>query len=515
MKSGRIISIICAGALVMSLASCGKQTENTAPEGGDTAAKDDTVTVTEGETASLVFSDGGITADGASGVEIDGTKLTINKAGTYVLSGSCADGSVKIAAGTENVYLKLNGLTLTSGDTAPILCGKASSVTIEVCAGTENTLSDSAENNDDEYPENENAENAVIKCKDGSEVTLCGTGILNINANGKNGIKSGSSTDEDGEAALTVKELTLNITATVNDGINAEQLLTIESGTLNIAAGDDAVHCDLVMNVGAENTDGPVINISECYEGLEAAKLNIYSGDIDIVSTDDCLNAANSDLSGYGFEMNISGGSITAYTSEGDGFDSNGSMTISGGSIEVWTANTADNQPLDADGTITITGGTVLAAGGSSGMGMNLDASQAYVIFGAAGGMGMKPGAAGTLVSDGEAVTVKDSSGNEIYSANARCAVSYVFFSSDKLTDSESVALYSGDEQASEGQAQTGAMSETQPGGGFPGGAGGGVDMQPGAGGMVPPDGEAPNGQPPEKPDGMPEMPDGVSENRQ
>ena len=509
MKSGKIISIICAGALIMSLAACGKQVENTAQEDVNTTAADDTVTVTdtvtESETATVVFSDGGITADGASGVEIDGTKLTINKEGTYEISGSCADGSIKIAAGTENVYLKLNGLTLTSGDTAPIVCAKSSQVIIEVCAGTENTLSDSAENNDDEYPENTNAENAVIKCKDGSEVTLCGTGILNINANGKNGIKSGVSTDEDGEASLTVKELTLNITAPVNDGINAEQLLTIESGTLNIAAGDDAVHCDLVMNVGAENTDGPVINISECYEGIEAAQLNICSGDIDIVSTDDCLNTANSDLSGYSFEMNISGGSITAYSSEGDGFDSNGSMTISGGSIEVWTANTADNQPLDADGTITITGGTVLAAGESSGMGMNLNASQPYAVFGTSGGMGMQPGAAGTIISAGEAVTVKDSSGNEIYSANARCAVGYVFFSSDKLTESESVTLYSGDEQIAESQAQMGTMSETQPGGGFPGGAGGDFDMQPGADGTAPTDGEAPTGQPPEKPDGMPE----------
>ena len=54
----------------------------------------------------------------------------------------------------------------------------------------------------------------------------------------------------------------------------------------------------------------------------------------------------------------------------------------------MWTANTADNQPLDADGTITVSGGTVLAAGGSSGMGMNLSASQPYVLYGSTGGMG-------------------------------------------------------------------------------------------------------------------------------
>ena len=72
------------------------------------------------------------------------------------------------------------------------------------------------------------------------------------------------------------------------------------------------------------------------------------------------------------------------YSVSGDGIDSNGSLTISGGVTEVWTANTADNQPLDADGTITVTGGTVFAAGGSAGMGINLSSSQANVRFGSA-----------------------------------------------------------------------------------------------------------------------------------
>lgn len=56
----------------------------------------------------------------------------------------------------------------------------------------------------------------------------------------------------------------------------------------------------------------------------------------------------------------------------------------------VWTANTADNEPLDADGTITVSGGTVLAAGGSSGMDMNLEAAQPCVIYGSTGFGGMR-----------------------------------------------------------------------------------------------------------------------------
>lgn len=102
---------------------------------------------------------------------------------------------------------------------------------------------------------------------------------------------------------LTIRGLTLNITAPVNDAINAEQTLNIESGTLNISAGDDAIHCDYVINVGASGTTGPSITIKACYEGLEAATLNILSGNISILSEDDCLNAANSDLTGYSFSI--------------------------------------------------------------------------------------------------------------------------------------------------------------------------------------------------------------------
>ncbi len=338
----------------------------------------------------FTFTDGGITASEGTydGYKIEGTSLTINDSGTYVLSGSCADGSVKVKRGTTGVTLVLSGLTLTSSTTAPIACNKSTEVRIIVASGSVNALTDSAKNNDDNYPDNTYAENAVIKCKDGSQVTLSGSGTLNITANGKSGIKSGATTDEEGEARMTISDLTLNITASVNDAINAEQLLNVTSGNITISAGDDAIHSDYILNIGSENGEGPVINIKNCHGGLEAATLNVYSGNITIHASDDCLNAANSDLSGYAFSLNIYGGTLVMDTTSGDGVDSNGSLTISGGTLVVWSANTADNQPLDADGTITISGGTVLAAGGSNGMGMNLSTSQPYVIYGSASGMG-------------------------------------------------------------------------------------------------------------------------------
>lgn len=347
-------------------------------------AAESTAYDTDGATA-FTFTDIAITAkDGdCTGYDIDGTALTIEAAGTYIVSGSCQSGSITVKKGVTGVTLVLSGLTLTADGTAAIACNKSSGVTIVAQDGTANILSDTETNNDDSYPDNTDAENAVIKCKDGSQVTLCGSGSLTVNANGKNGIKSGATTDEEGEAWLVIRDLTLTISAPVNDAINAEASLTILSGDLTIDAGDDAVHSDYYLTVGAAGTDGPTITVNSCNEGLEAADLSIAGGHITIHAGDDCLNAANSDLTGYAFTLSISGGTLVMDTTSGDGIDSNGTLSISGGTVVVWTNSTADNQPLDADGALSITGGTVLAAGGSAGMGITLSGdSQPYVMFG-------------------------------------------------------------------------------------------------------------------------------------
>ena len=500
----KLLSLLCAASLALSLAACGAQAADTNTNTTEPVAG--TFYSLENATV-LTFTDSGITAQDGSdtGYEIDGTALTITGAGTYAVTGTCADGSITVKKGTTGVTLVLNGLALTSADTAPITCNKSTQVTIVAAEGSVNSLTDSAENNDDEYPDNEAAENAVIKCKDGSQVTLCGTGSLTVTANGKNGIKSGATTAEEGEASLTIRELTLIINAPINDAINAEQTLNVESGTLTISAADDAIHSDLVLNIGAEGTDGPTITVTACYEGLEAAQLTICSGDINITSSDDCLNAANSDLSGYDFTMTISGGTITACSSSGDGFDSNGDLTITGGTVIVWTDNTADNEPLDADGTITVSGGTVLAAGGSSGMGMNLEAAQPCVIYGSTGFGGMPGSTQSSLIAADADFTIEDADGNAVYSGTARCGANFILFSSADVVADSAYTLKAGD-SSTEGTAQSGTVSTGMGmGGGFPGG-GQKPDGEPPEGF----DGQMPNGEKPELPDGeVPEMPSG------
>lgn len=490
MKQNRLLILILATLIALLPAistgcSGGGNPNNTdTPSSGSSDSSSDTSAgktdsgASSSDTAvtgtTFTFSNNGISVTNqlSSGYSLDGTTLEISAPGTYIVTGTCSDGSVKVKKGTTGVTLVLDSLNLASASTAPIVCAKSSEVEIIVLGN--NSLSDSEQNNSDNFPDSADAESAVMKFKDGSNVTLSGSGTLNITVNGKNGIKSGATTDAEGEASLTIKELTLSIDSPENDALNAEALLSIESGNITISAGDDAIHSDYTLNIGSETTS-PVILIKNCNEGIEAAEVNIWSGDIKLHAIDDCLNAANSDLSKYDFSLNIYGGNLVMDTTGGDGIDSNGTITITGGNIVVWTANTADNQPLDSDGLMTITGGTVLAAGGSSGMGMNLSASQPYVTFGSTsfGGRGFAQTSAAAISKGAKLVISGDS---EIYSGEALTNANYVFFSSDKLTEGESYTLTAGGNEIGTSQAQTGTSAGGMGGGKLNGGFTGGME---------------------------------------
>ena len=518
MKSTKFIAVLLSLLLVFSLASFAS-----AADTYDTA--DATV---------FTFTDSGVTAEEGAydGYKIEGTALTISGAGTYVVRGTCSDGSITVKKGTTGVVLILDGLTLTSSDTAPICCNKSTAVTIVAAKGSVNELTDSETNNDDNYPDNENAENAVIKTKDGSQVVLCGEGTINIVAYGKNGVKGGATTEDEGEACLTIRDLTLNITSYVNDGLKADQELNIESGTITVSAADDGIKSDLVLNIGAQGTDGPTIHVENAYEGIEGAMINIYSGTITVHAEEDGVNAANSDLTDYSYALNIYGGTLYVDAGTGDGLDSNGSLDISGGTVTVLSSAGGDNAPLDSETAFTLSGGTVLAIG-ASGMVQNpTSASIPYVSFGAGGmmggpgmggemggqpgdftqggempaqgnegGMGGQPGGASMIsIQAGDAITIVDENGDVIASALAARAADYVFFASPALSENESYTLLvNGTEAAS-------AAASTQGGMGGPG-MGGQPGEMPGNPGEMPGNpGEMP-GQPGEMPGNPGEMP--------
>ena len=280
----------------------------------------------------------------------DDSQVKITSSGTYVISGSSSDGNITVKKGTTGVVLVLEDLDLTSTTGATLSINKEAEVKIIISG--EVVLTDN-ENPDDEDSEDADVadafDGAAIKAKADSQVYITGDGTLIINGNAKNGIKGGD------DSSIIFDGVTVNITA-VNDGINTNYDVTLLSGNFTIAAGDDAIHADHILTVGDTDGTGPVINVTESEEGLEGTVVNIYGGDISIVSSDDAINAANGDGVYEGvldYSFNMMGGNVVI-NSQGDGVDSNGNVNLIDGSLEINSASGGGEAGIDYDGELYI-----------------------------------------------------------------------------------------------------------------------------------------------------------------
>ena len=290
----------------------------------------------------------------------ENSQVTISESGTYIVSGSASDGNITVKKGTTGVVLILEDLNLTSTTGATVSVNKDSEVQIVVSGSV--SLTD-AENPADETSEDTETadayDGAAIKVKSGSSVYLTGDGALTVNGSAKNGIKTG-----DG-ATLIIdgEDLTVDITA-ANDGINASYDLTILSGAVTISAADDALHADRVLTVGSEDsTASPIVTVKSSTEGLEGTVVNIHSGTVTVNSTDDAINAANSDGTYEGelaYSINVTGGNVTV-SSKFDGLDSNGNVNLTGGTVTIASsARNGGDAGIDYDGSMYVSSDATL-----------------------------------------------------------------------------------------------------------------------------------------------------------
>ena len=276
----------------------------------------------------------------------DDSQVVIKSSGTYVVTGSSSDGNITVKKGTTGVVLVLQDLDLTSATGATVSVNKEAEVKI-IISGTV-TLTDN------ENPEDENSadadvadafDGAALKAKANSQVYVTGDGTLVIHGNAKNGIKAGD------DSSLIFDGVTVSIDA-VNDGINGNYDVTLLSGNFTIAAGDDAIHADHILSIGSLDGTGPTIRVTESNEGLEGTVVNVYGGDVSIVSADDAINAANGDGLYEGvldYSFNMMGGRVVI-NSRGDGVDSNGNVNLIGGSMEIRSASQGGEAGIDYDG---------------------------------------------------------------------------------------------------------------------------------------------------------------------
>jgi hypothetical protein len=159
---------------------------------------------------------------------------------------------------------------------------------------------------------------------------------------------------------LTISGGTLTIDS-YDDGVHSNAAITISGGELTIATGDDGMHAD-----GDLTVKGGKITVKQSYEGLEGNNIYISGGTVIAVASDDGLNAAGgADGSGLGGRMGgdrfaaggshtitISGGAVTLYANS-DVFDSNGSISVTGGTVCAFKMQ-GEGELLDMDGGATI-----------------------------------------------------------------------------------------------------------------------------------------------------------------
>lgn len=376
----------------------------------------------DSQTGCALLSEKQIHVEG-DGITAQNGAITISRSGTYRLSGTLSEGQIIVdladSGDGEAVHIILDGVDVVCASGPALYVREAGEVFLTLAEGSENRLADTERPKDEE----DSAKAAVWSVCD---LTVNGSGSLTVEGRCRNGISTKDNLVIDGGSltvtavnnglrgkdSVTIRAGEIAVTAD-GDAVQSDQThksgkgrIAVEGGSLQLAAGekgfsaesdiriaggtimvvsaDDCVHANggaklsggsLVLESeakgihadGSLTVSGGQIYVEKCLEGLEAKWIQIDGGEIEIAASDDGINA--SDGSGRdnpaadsGIGIEITGG-VLRIEAAGDGIDSNGSLTVTGGEIYVDGPVDGANGALDYAGSAVIRGGIVVAAG--------------------------------------------------------------------------------------------------------------------------------------------------------
>lgn len=316
-----------------------------------------------------------------------------------------------------------------------------------------------------------------------SDGLVIASGTLEVSA-ANTGIKGKDYVDIlDGTVTVTASQDGIKAT---NDSDGNRGWVRLSGGIVNISAGDDGFKAERVVEIS-----GGTLNITQANEGIEAQYINILDGTVNVTSSDDGINAsystttttdsttatstnqsaqnrqnsapqvpsgsagqasaggqapsgtmgqpqAGGGMGGGGtFEVvdatiNISGGTVTV-NANGDGIDSNGTPTLSGGTLIVNGPFTGGNASLDTNGDLLLNGTTVTAANsGDMFEAPSTNSTSGYVKISNVSNL-----------SSGTTVQVTDSSGNVVANYKVtNSSTALILVSRSKITKGESCTVY-------------------------------------------------------------------------
>ena len=501
------------------------------------SSEDDAGTTDTASATTITLSGSSASASGSSSgnVKVDGGTVTINSGGTYVISGELSNGRIVVNAPKADVRLVLKGANITSSDGPTIDVQDAGNAIVVLAKDSKNTLTDGAS-----YASGQEATAALFSS---DTLTVTGTGQLDVTGSYKDGISSKNGLIITGNTTIKVKA--------ADDGLRGKDYLVVESGTLTVEAGGDA----LKSSEGDDETKG--------FISLGKANITLTSSDDAIAATTDVtvkdttltitagggqanatveeqaapgqesttdsttpspkginagvsytqdsgtvtVNAADEGLQApfinvAGGELSIAAGDDGINASNGDHVieghenadtesDDGSVLTISGGEVEV---SYASSDGIDSNGSAYVKGGIVVVSGQAGAMDGSVDANGESQLVGVTGS---------PSVSAGDTLTVTDASGSQVASVK-------VDFTAEAITvlgltegQQYTVATSSGGSATGTASALSAGMGGPMGGGGQGGQAGpgeqggqpGGDPGQPPSGGQQPGNQSNQNGQ--------------------
>jgi hypothetical protein len=488
-STGSTSATSTSGSSTSSNSTAAAQALTVAAVEQDTHFDADDLTWDPAEEVAITLADGASTAESGTpsgAVTVDGDTVTISAAGTYRLTGALSDGQLVIAAGEEDVVrVILDGVTLDSSTGSPFAVQSANEALVYLEDGSTNALQDAANYAD----QADDAPNAALYSM--ADLTIAGTGSLTVNGRYNDGIvakdglvlAAGTVTVNAADDGIRGKDYTVLLDGayTVSaggDGVKSDNetdegrgWLLVSGGTLSVSAGDDGVKAFSQLTVA-----GGAVTVDKSNEGLEAAHIAVSGGTVTVTATDDGVNAsggsstgaqAGGQAAGSGggmgggmgggetvgdYSVDISGGTLTI-NSQGDGLDSNGNASVSGGTVIVNGPSNDGNGALDVNGELAVTGGTVAAAG-SAGMvvtpGTSSSQSGVQISF-------------GTAVAAGTTIQLADAGGNVVATFVTAKPTASLVFSSAAITAGEEYTVYTGGTAGSTAGLGEGTLDGAQP----------------------------------------------------
>ncbi len=331
-----------------------------------------------------------IDATGVDNVTVDGTTVTIEAAGAYIIEGELSQGQIVVSENVgkkDEVEITLDNVRVTNSTTAPFNAANGK-VTIVMTDNSQNTFTYSGTKKYSSYTTEDAPKGAFYSKRD---LTISGEGLLCVTDNYKNALVTGGDLEVKKNASLNItavnnaikgdngveftkKTGTVTVLSTGGDCIKSDAVdsdtglmeedkgyVEIKGGTFSLTAlAGDGIQADnyinisggsLTINSGAEGLKANEVNIPLSVDDVATGtygngKITISDGTIIITSGEDGIKATE--------EINITGGDITITAEGADGYDG-----IQVGETEETVTDNVTQKTIIVPGTLTISGGSI------------------------------------------------------------------------------------------------------------------------------------------------------------